>query len=107
MKKMVWFGTFVAMALILAVSLVTAQSVSEVAQPDAGGWGREFTHGVLASLLYSVLGLVVLLVGFKLFDAITPFSLNKEIAEDQNVAAGVVVAGIMVALGIIVAAAIL
>ena len=47
------------------------------------------------------------LVGFKIFDWITPFSLNKEIEEKNNTAAGVIVAGIMIALGLIVAAAIL
>ena len=62
--------------------------------------------GIIGALIYSALGLIILLIGFKVFDLATPFSLNKEIAEDNNVAAGVAVAGIMIALGLIVASAI-
>lgn len=71
--------------------------------------GKEQTlgQGIVNSLIYSAVGLVILLIGFKVFDLATPFSLNKEIADDNNVAAGVVVAGIMIGLGIIVAAAII
>ena len=35
----------------------------------------------------------------------TPYDLNRQIAEDNNVAAGIAVAGVLVSLGIIVAAA--
>jgi len=75
---------------------------------EAGGGDvvQELVRGVLGSIVYSVLGLVVLLVGFKVLDWATPFSLNKEIAEDNNIAAGVVVAGMMIGLGLIVASAI-
>ena len=47
------------------------------------------------------------MIGFKIFDLITPFNLNAEIEDKNNTAAGVIVAGIMIALGLIVAAAIL
>jgi uncharacterized membrane protein YjfL (UPF0719 family) len=61
----------------------------------------------VASLVYSVLGIVILTLGFKILGWVTPFDLNKEISEDDNVAAGVLVAGMMIGLGIIIAAAIL
>ena len=81
----------------------------EAAAPDAGvrTFGKSLVEDLLALVIYSVLGLIVLLVGFKALDFMTPFSLNKEIAEDNNTAAGVVVAGMMIALGIIIAAAIM
>ncbi|MCH2574935.1 DUF350 domain-containing protein [Candidatus Poribacteria bacterium] len=63
--------------------------------------------GLAAALIYSFLGIIVLMIGFKIFDWITPFSLNREIEEKNNTAAGLIVAGIMIALGLIVAAAIL
>ncbi|MBI4576653.1 MAG: DUF350 domain-containing protein [Planctomycetes bacterium] len=63
-------------------------------------------RNVVEMLLYSLVGLVILILGFKALDLCTPFSLNKEIAEDDNVAAGVVVAGLLVALGLIIAASI-
>ena len=67
----------------------------------------ELPLGLAAALIYSFLGIIVLMIGFKIFDWITPFSLNREIEEKNNTAAGLIVAGIMIALGLIVAAAIL
>ncbi len=95
--------------ILIAVLLISAASIASAVDDNSStvSWGQEFFHGVLASVIYSALGIIVLLIGFKLFDVATPFSLNKEIAEDQNVAAGVVVAGIMIGLGLIVAASIL
>ena len=67
----------------------------------------ELPLGLAAALIYSFLGIAVLMIGFKIFDWVTPFSLNREIEEKNNTAAGLIVAGIMIALGLIVAAAIL
>jgi uncharacterized membrane protein YjfL (UPF0719 family) len=61
---------------------------------------------VIESVIFSVVGLIILLVGYKIFDAVTPYHLNHEIAEDNNTAAGVAIAGLLIALGLIVAAAI-
>ena len=61
---------------------------------------------VIESLVYSIIGLVVLVVGYKVFDLVTPYDLNHQIAEDNNTAAGIAVAGILIALGLIVSAAI-
>ena len=61
---------------------------------------------VIESVVFSIVGLVILLVGYKIFDMVTPYHLNHEIAEDNNTAAGVAVAGLLIALGLIVAAAI-
>ncbi len=57
---------------------------------------------VLNSVIYFVFGLVALAVGRKVLDLITPFSINKEIVEDQNVAAGAVEASFYVAIAIII-----
>jgi uncharacterized membrane protein YjfL (UPF0719 family) len=61
---------------------------------------------VIESVVFSVVGLIVLLVGYKIFDMVTPYHLNHEIANDNNTAAGVAIAGLLIALGLIVAAAI-
>ena len=74
--------------------------------PNSSFWS-ELPLGLAAALIYSFLGIIVLMIGFKIFDWITPFSLNREIEEKNNTAAGLIVAGIMIALGLIVAAAIL
>jgi uncharacterized membrane protein YjfL (UPF0719 family) len=55
----------------------------------------------ISSAAYSLLGIILCLVGYKIFDIATPFKLSEEIREG-NVAAGVVVAGIFIAVAIVV-----
>lgn len=66
---------------------------------------RVITRDILLVVVFSVVGLIILMVGYKVFDLATPYDLNKQIAEENNVAAGVAVAGVIISLGIIVMAA--
>lgn len=61
---------------------------------------------VLGSILYAVIGVVVLWVSFAVIDKLTPYKLWEEIVEHKNLALAVVVAGMFIAIGQIVAAAI-
>ena len=60
---------------------------------------------IILMTVYSIIGLIILMIGYKIFDLATPYDLNRQIAEENNVAAGIAVAGVLVSLGIIVAAA--
>ena len=61
---------------------------------------------IISTIVYSLLGIVVFLVGVILIDKLTPYSVQKEIGEDQNIALGIIVGAMMIALAIIIAAAI-
>jgi putative membrane protein len=61
---------------------------------------------VLGSVLYAVIGVVVLWVSFAVIDKLTPYKLWDQIVEHKNVALAIVVAGMFIAIGQIVAAAI-
>ena len=61
---------------------------------------------ILGSVLYALIGVIVLWVSFLVIDRLTPFRLWEEIVEKQNVALAIVVGAMFVALGLIVAAAI-
>lgn len=68
-------------------------------------WGRElFLFG--ASIVYAVLGGVLLLVAYKVLDCATPHDLGHAIFADKNLAAAVVLSGFLIALAIIIQAAI-
>ena len=58
---------------------------------------------ILSTLVWALIGLVLMFLGYKVFDWINPIDLDKEI-ERGNVAAGVVVAGIFVAVAWIIGA---
>ena len=60
---------------------------------------------IIEGIVFSIVGLIVLMVGYKVFDMATPYDLNRQIAEENNTAAGIAVAGVLISLGIIVAAA--
>ena len=61
---------------------------------------------VAASVIYSVLGIVILAVSFYAFNRLTPGTLRKEILEDQNTALAILGAAFMLAVALIISAAI-
>lgn len=61
---------------------------------------------IIATIVYAVLSIVLMFVGYKFFDIITPFKFNEEIKE-KNPAAGIVIAGLFIAIAIIVRASII
>ena len=61
---------------------------------------------VLGTVLYAVIGVVMLWVSFAVIDKLTPYKLWDQIVEHKNIALAIVVAGMFIAIGLIVAAAI-
>jgi putative membrane protein len=61
---------------------------------------------MLGSVLYAVIGVVVLWLSFIAIDKLTPYKLWEEIRDKQNLALAVVVGAMFIAIGQIVAAAI-
>lgn len=57
------------------------------------------------ALIWALFGMVLMFLGYKIFDWLTPFNLNDKI-DEGNVAAGVAAAGIFLAVAWIVSAAI-
>ena len=66
----------------------------------------DLTTGPLAALLYALLGIVIFVVAFFVIDKLTPGTLSKELLEDQNTALAILMAGMAIAVAIIIAAAI-
>jgi len=61
---------------------------------------------VVASLVYSIVGIAVFAVAFWIWEKITPENLWKEILEKQNLALALVAAAAMISLAIIISSAI-
>jgi putative membrane protein len=61
---------------------------------------------VLSTLLYSVIGMIVFVIGFVILDLLTPGKLWEEIEQKQNVAVAIFAGAVAIGLAIIVAAAI-
>ena len=61
---------------------------------------------IIASIVYSLIGIAILGVSFWIFEKVTPENIWKEIIEKQNVALAVVSAAFMIAISLIIASAI-
>jgi uncharacterized membrane protein YjfL (UPF0719 family) len=62
-------------------------------------------NAVLSSLIFSLIGVVFFAISFWIIQWVTPFSIRKEIEEDQNTALGIVLASVIIGLALIVSAA--
>lgn len=60
---------------------------------------------LVLSLIYSAVGIAIFMVAYKVIEMVMPFDLNKELAEDQNTAVGVLVGSVMLGLALIIASA--
>jgi putative membrane protein len=61
---------------------------------------------VVASAVFAGIGLAVFAIAFWLMTKLAPFSVKKEIEEDQNVALAVIMAGVLIGISLIIAAAV-
>ena len=61
---------------------------------------------LVASLLFSFIGIVILGGGFYLFDRLTPYDLWKQIVVEKNMALAIVVGAMTIAIGLIISSAI-
>ena len=61
---------------------------------------------ILSTVIYSLIGLVLMLVAYSAIDKITPYSVRKEIEEDQNVSLGIIIGCMILGISIIIAATI-
>lgn len=61
---------------------------------------------VLSTLVFVLIGLVVFAVAFFIVVKITPFSVKKEIEDDQNVALAIIIGAIIIGVALIISSAI-
>jgi putative membrane protein len=61
---------------------------------------------LVSSIVFSTIGLVFFAFAFVILQKVLPFSIRKEIEEDQNTALGIVLGSIVIAIAMIVSAAI-
>ncbi|MET0792799.1 MAG: DUF350 domain-containing protein [Polyangiaceae bacterium] len=65
-----------------------------------------FLKTIVASVVFSVIGIAMFAAGFFVIKLVTPFSIRKEIEEDQNTALAIVIGSVILGLSLIIAHAI-
>jgi len=63
-------------------------------------------HTFLVTLAYTLFGMIMFGIAFAIIVKISPYSMRKEIEEDQNIALAILVGSVMLGLAIIIAATI-
>lgn len=76
------------------------------ATPAEAAQHSHLLESLLMIGVYSLVGVLIAIAGYKLFDLCTPGDLQREIVEKGNVAAAIVGAAIIIGVCIIVAASI-
>jgi len=61
---------------------------------------------LVSSAAFAAVGIIVFAFAFWLMTKIAPFSVRKEIEEDQNTALGIIMAGVIIGVALIIAAAV-
>ena len=69
-------------------------------------WISAHARPLVDSIVYSIVGTLVLGLSFYVIEKVLPFSMRKEIAEDHNVSLGIILGAFVIGLSIIIAAAI-
>lgn len=64
-------------------------------------WGA-LAGAAIESVLFTIIGLVFFAIAFMVITKMVPFSMRKEIEEDQNVALGVILGSVIIGIAIIV-----
>ncbi len=67
---------------------------------------EHLTQGIVQSLIFSFIGVAVFGVSFWIITKLVPFSVRKEIEEDQNTSLGIVLGSVIIGLSIIISSAI-
>ena len=77
-----------------------------LAQVESRGSLSLLGQHLLAAIIFSLVGIVVFFLCLLLIEKLAPFSIVKEIAEDQNEALGTIIGAMVLGISIIIAAAI-
>lgn len=67
---------------------------------------EELLPVLVTTLIFVLIGLVVFAIAFAIVVLVSPFSVKKEIEEDQNTALAVIIGALIIGISIIIAAAI-
>ena len=99
-----------AAGFLLIVLAAASSAFAQGSPPDAAPVPRwkpdSFWMSIVSTIVFGGIGIVMAIVGFKLFDLATPGRLDAEVCEKQNLAAAVLSGAMVLGICIIIAAAV-
>lgn len=61
---------------------------------------------ILDATIFGVIGIVLLILGYYIWELVTPYNLRRELQENKNIAVAVVAASFVLGMAIVVGAAV-
>lgn len=94
--------------IVTVIATTQAQAAPALQAMPANPWqARSVGEALLAAAAFGLVGLVLILIGFKAFDWITPkIDVQRELTENKNIAVAIVVAALIIAVSVVISKAI-
>lgn len=89
-------------ALLDAIPATLLQVAPQAPQTPTPLWRL-----MVDAALFGLCGIVLLIIGYYLWELITPYNLRREIHENRNIAVAIVVAAFILGMAIIIAASLI
>lgn len=97
-----------ASAAIAALPFVLPLAAQSAEMAPSTGWhAQSLPQAIGYMILFSAIGILAAIAGYKLFDKCTPGDLHREIVENKNMAAAIVAGSVILGVCIIIAASML
>lgn len=91
----------------LVLLFLTLLGTPVVAMAQEIGRSDLSVSAILSTVVYGLIGIILCVTGYFAFDKIAGLSLKHELVEDQNVAIGIMLAGVFIGIALVVAAVML
>jgi putative membrane protein len=91
---------------LATILLLGAATLPALAQETAGRARPTLMEGIISTIIFGVIGIVLAVLGFKVFDLAIKADIEKEIFEHKNMAAAMLAGSVVLGIALIVAATI-
>lgn len=95
-----------ASSFLSSISLEALSYLPLATEVDEGPISKKHISDFLSAITYSGVGIVLFAVVFFMIVKFTPFSVRKEIEEDQNTSLAILIGSVFIGIAIIIAASI-
>ena len=99
--------SFLTALILTGAALCAPVAIAADAVPAENWHAKSLGEALGLTALFGLVGVLLAVVGYKLFDLCTPGNLHKEILENKNIAAAIVAAAVILGVCIIIAASIM
>ncbi|HXG12428.1 MAG TPA: DUF350 domain-containing protein [Gemmataceae bacterium] len=106
-RILVLVGASGSLLIVLAAAAAAWAQDAGSAAPPVRWHPDSLLMAIVSTVIFGGIGIVLAIIGFEVFDLITPFKLKAEICEKQNVAVAILCSAMILGICIIVAAAVL